>query len=89
MCPINSKTVIYLYKGGVINEAWIWINGQYVWHSPHQVWWWHPHGYGRDEPIDVSQFIKPGESNTIAIRLWNKAEVGGLIRRGFLWTPNA
>lgn len=79
---------VHLYMGGVINEAWIWINGRYVWHSPHKVWWWHPHGYGRDEPIDVSEYLKPGKSNTIAIRLWNRAEVGGLIRRGFFWTPN-
>ena len=41
----------------------------------------------RQTPIDVTTFVKAGKINTIAIRLWNKAEVGGLIRRGFFWSP--
>jgi len=24
----------------------------------------------------------------VAIRVWNDAEIGGLFRRGFLWSPN-
>ncbi len=69
--------------GGAINEPWIWINGRYAHHEPHKVWWWHPHGFD----IDITDFIEPGKDNTIAIRLWNKAEVGGLFRRGFFWSP--
>jgi hypothetical protein len=74
---------ISFHCGGAINEAWIWINGQYVFHSPHKVWWWHAH----DFDIDLTDFVEAGKENTIAIRLWNKAEVGGLFRRGFFWSP--
>ncbi|NQU09395.1 DUF4838 domain-containing protein [bacterium] len=73
---------VKFHCGGALNEAWIWVNGQYAGHSEHKIWWWHPH----DFEIDVTALVKPGK-NTIAIRVWNKAELGGLFRRGFLWSP--
>jgi hypothetical protein len=36
--------------------------------------------------VDATGKVKSGQ-NVIAIRVWNNAEVGGLIRRGFLWAP--
>jgi hypothetical protein len=82
----TGKTINF-YLGGAMNEAWIWINDKYVLRTPHRVWHHHPHDFGREEPINVTDFVKAGQRNTIAIRLWNKAEVGGLIRRGFFWSP--
>ena len=73
-----------LYLGGVINEGWVWINGQYVGHRGHALWW-----AGRDAlemEVDVTGKVKPG-TNLIAIRVWNNAEIGGLYRRGLLYTP--
>lgn len=72
-----------LYIGGAINEAWVWVNGKYAGHKPFKLWW------GRDHSIDldVSGLVEPGRSNTIAIRVWNNADVGGMYRRGFLWSP--
>ena len=72
-----------LHLGGALNEAWVWVNGQYVGHQPHKVWWWHPHSFD----MDISDLVEPGKTNTVAIRIWNKAELGGLFRRGFLWSP--
>ena len=28
-----------LHLGGVVNEGWVWINGQYVGHREHKIWW--------------------------------------------------
>ena len=72
------------WGGGAINEAWVWVNGQYAGHKPHKIWWRSPH----DFDFDVAKLVRPGEKNTIAIRVWNSAEPGGLYRRGFFWSPN-
>jgi len=71
-----------LWLGGLINEGWVWVNGEYAGHKKHKIWWHHWH----DLELDVSELIKPGE-NVIAVRVWNDAEVGGMHRRGFLWSP--
>ena len=43
---------------------------------------------GKNEiDFDVSEFVRPGK-NTIAIRIWNDVEIGGMLNRGFLWSPN-
>ncbi len=78
-----GKTVKF-WSGGMINEGWVWVNGQYVGHKPHAIWWMGPHG----REFDVTAQIRPGR-NTIAIRVWNDAEIGGLLGRGFFWSPNA
>lgn len=65
-----------------MDEAWVWINGEYAGHRPHRIWWRGPH----DFDLDVTKLVKPGK-NMIAIRIWNDAEFGGLFRRGFFWSP--
>ncbi|MFW6060466.1 MAG: DUF4838 domain-containing protein [Phycisphaeraceae bacterium] len=77
--PVN------LYLGGIINEGWVWVNGQYVGHRDHLLWWHHRHAVD----FDVTDMIEPGETNTIAVRVLNDPdEMGGLYRRGFLYSPN-
>lgn len=73
-----------LHLGGVINEGWVWINGQYAGHRDWKLWWQGRKGLEMD--VDASGKVKVGP-NVIAIRIWNNAEIGGLFRRGFLWTP--
>lgn len=73
-----------LHLGGIINEGWVWINGNYAGHRPWQLWW-----AGRDAlemDMDVTGKVKAG-NNIVAVRVWNDAEIGGLFRRGFLWAP--
>jgi hypothetical protein len=73
-----------LHLGGVINEGWVWINGQYAGHRPWYLWW---AGTERLEmEVDATGKVKAGK-NVIAIRVWNNAEIGGMYRRGFLWAP--
>jgi hypothetical protein len=74
-----------LHLGGVLNEGWVWINGQYSGHRPWVLWW-----TGRDQKemdVDVTGKVKAGD-NVVAVRVWNNAEIGGLFRRGFLWAPS-
>ena len=37
--------------------------------------------------FDVTELVEPGRRNTVTIRVWNDAEIGGLYRRGFFWSP--
>ena len=75
--------LIHFYCGGAINEAWVWINGEYAGHKNHAIWWMG----GHDFDLDITKYVKFGEKNLIAIRIWNNSEIGGLYRRGFLWSP--
>jgi len=81
--PANfaGKPIIF-HCGGVMNEGWVWINGQYAYHDPFALWWLHPH----DFEVDVTKLVKPGR-NTLAIRVWNNADIGGMYRRAFFYTP--
>jgi len=73
---------IHFWCGGALNEAWIWINGEYAGHHEYREEW-HPYGFN----LEVSDLVKPGEHNTIAIRVWNNSNLGGLYQRGFFWLP--
>jgi len=70
---------------GLINEGWIWVNGEYVGHRPWAAWWrlvLHPADF------EIADKLRPGEKNTIAIRVLNDPdEMGGLYRRGFVYVP--
>jgi len=79
-----KKSEMRLLIGGVINEAWVWVNGQYAGHRPHKIWWSGPH---ESFESDVTEFIKPGDENVITLRVYNNGEVGGMLRRGFLYAP--
>ncbi len=74
---------IKFWCGGTIDEGWVWINGKYAGHKTSSVWWYHNHAF----ELDVTDLIEPGRKNTIAIRVLNPADIGGLFRRGFFWSP--
>jgi hypothetical protein len=73
-----------LHLGGVINEGWVWINGEYLGHRPWMLWW--EGREAKEMDVDATGKVKAGD-NVVAVRVWNNAEIGGLLRRGFLWTP--
>ena len=73
---------VHFWCGGALNEAWIWVNGEYAGHHEYREEW-HPYGFN----VDVSEFVKPGKQNKIAIRVWNNSNLGGLYQRGFFWSP--
>jgi len=76
---------LHFYTGSAINEAWVWVNGKYAGHKPHGLWWMQGNGFD----LDVTRLIQPGRENIVAIRVWNDADVGGISRRGFFWSPSA
>ena len=82
--PDAVNKPLKLHLGGVINEGWVWINGNYVGHRPWKLWWEGREGLEMD--VDATGKVKPGD-NVIAVRVWNNAEPGGMLRRGFLWAP--
>ncbi len=77
---------IQLYLGGIINEGWVWVNGEFAGHREEMIWWTRASTEGVSFP--VGDLIRPGERNTLAVRVLNHPdEVGGLFRRGFLYVP--
>lgn len=73
-----------LYLGGLINEGWVWVNGDYAGHKAHKLWWGGPH----DLDLDITSLARPGAENSVTIRVWNDADIGGLYRRGFVYALN-
>jgi len=74
---------IVLFVGGLNDQGWFWINGKYAGSQPfHQYWMrWLYH-----QEIDVTSCVQPGE-NTLAVRVYNQQNFGGIFRRCFLYAP--
>lgn len=77
---------LQLFLGGVLNEGWVWINGNYAGHRDWKLWW--AGTESKQMRVDVTGLVREG-SNVLAVRVWNDAEIGGLFRRGYLWSPIA
>ena len=44
-----------LYCGGALNEACVWVNGEYAGHKPHSIWW-----MGQNEfELDLTELARP------------------------------
>lgn len=73
---------VTLHLLGLLNEGWVWVNGEYAGHRPEVVWW-----NSRNQlTLPVGELLKPGK-NQITFRVLNQPdEVGGIFRRGFLHT---
>jgi len=80
---------VMLYAPALEAEGWVWVNGQYVGRRPFIDTWIRPIVM----ELDVTDAIKPGETNTIAIRTTTCFAPGqapaGLVSRLFLYTPTA
>ncbi len=75
---------VFLQGMGVVNEAWVWVNGRYAGRRPYIMPWFRPHHL----ELDVSRLIKPGESNRIAVRVLCNFDVwgaNGIYERMFLY----
>jgi len=71
----------------VVTEAWCWANGHYAGHRPYQEAYVRPAAM----ELDVTQFIRPGETNVIAIRVDTSLSAAqaaeGMQSRALLYTP--
>ncbi len=72
--------------GGVFGKMLIWVNGEFAHYRPWKGPWW-TLKMNTAFDIDVTDVIKPGQTNTITIRVDNEFEWGGLFRRMFLYAP--
>lgn len=84
----SGKNIV-LYAPTLEQEGWVWVNGQYVGHRPLEDTWLRP----TVMELDVTDAIKPGESNVIAVRVGTSfapAQMpAGLVSRLFLYAPKA
>jgi len=84
--PASAKgKKVFIYAPAVETEAWVWMNGQLVGHRPYIPAYVRPN----EIDMDVTQALKPGERNCVAIRVHtglNAAQAGGgLSSRVFLY----
>ena len=80
----DTDRPVALYAPAIVNEAWLWVNGEYIGHRAYQQPWYRPQPF----EADVTQGIKPGETNQITLRvLCNYENFGanGIYKRMFLY----
>ena len=80
----RGKKVI-LFAPGDVEEAWCWVNGEYVGHHPLHSAWWRQFSH----EFDVSKQIRPGRKNQITFRVLCGEQyfgVSGIFRRMFLYS---
>ena len=75
---------IWLFAPAVVNEAWVWVNGQYAGHRAHSMPWFRPESV----ELDITPMIRPGRRNQITFRVLNNVDVfgaSGIYERMFLY----
>ena len=70
---------------GLMNEAWLYINGDLVAHRDFPAMWWNS-DYKFEWDVDLSSHVAAG-ANTITLRINNPHPMGGVFRRPFLYQP--
>ncbi len=83
--PAFAGRDMKLFLGGIVNEGWVWVNGEFAGHREQVLWW-----TSKRHPFEISigHLLRPGEPNALAIRVLNLPdEMGGLYRRGFVYAP--
>lgn len=73
-----------LFVGGLNEQGWFWCNGRLAGAQPFHGYWmrWQYH-----HEVDLTHFIKFGTENTLAVRIFNEQNFGGLFRRCFIYAP--
>jgi hypothetical protein len=85
-----EKTVLY-FPSLIARAMQIWINGKAlvfdngkykdeIWRGPSYFWF----NYDHQQEFDITPYIKPGEKNTIAFRVFKSFDHGGTYDRVFL-----
>jgi hypothetical protein len=77
----------WLCAPAVVNEAWVWVNGQYAGHRPYQMPWFRP----QPVDLDLTPFLRPGQRNQITLRVLNNIDVfgaSGIYERMFLYAKD-
>lgn len=88
--PASAKgKTVKLYAPVVVDEAWVWVNGEYAGHRGY----FEPYTRPCPVDLDVTNLMKPGQRNTIAVRVstsTNRSQAAeGMASRLWLWSPKA
>jgi len=81
--PPRMGNAVRLCLPAVVNQAWVWVNGQYVGRSNYMQAWFRP----AEADLDITPCLKPGD-NTIALRVLCTEDyfgANGLYERPFLY----
>ena len=87
---VAKKKHRYLFFAAVDEEAWVYVNGRLIFEhsiastglSPDELWM-------KPFSVDVSDAIKPGRANTIAVRVFNESGMGGVYKPVHLVAGNS
>ena len=75
----------WLFCPAVVNEVWVWVNGQVAGHMGYMQPWFRPH----ELDLDISKFIRAGKNNQVTLRVvCNDDNFGanGIYERLFLYS---
>ena len=75
MPPKPKHVAVEIRFKGVDESAWVWLNGKYV--GDHDIG---PNGWNQPFLLDITNEIKWGQKNLIAVRAMNTAAAGGIWR---------
>jgi len=82
-----AEKSIWLCAPSVVNEAWVWVNGQYAGHRAHSMPWFRPHSV----ELEITPMVRPGR-NQITFRVLNNIDVfgaSGIYERMFVYARDA
>jgi hypothetical protein len=83
-----SGKSIWLFAPAVVNEAWVWVNGQYAGHRAHKMPWFRP----QPVELDITSMVRAGQKNQITFRILNNIDVfgaSGIYERMFVYSREA
>ncbi len=69
----RTQESVWLLAPAVVNEVWVWVNGQYAGHRPYLMPWYRPQAL----ELEITPFIKPNTKNQITFRVLNNIDVWG------------
>ena len=72
---VTTGTNVTLVADGVDEEAWVWINGEYVGQHAEG-----PIGWNRPFRFNVAKELKWGETNVLVVRVNDSANGGGIYK---------
>jgi len=82
--PSAPRKGVRLFCPAVVNQAWVWVNGQYAGRTPYMSPWGRP----QELDMEIGPYLKPGLPNLIALRVRCDEDffgVNGLYERPFLY----
>jgi hypothetical protein len=83
---VDAGKTVKLLCPAMNNQAWMWVNGQYVGRTEFKQGWFRP----QELEMDLTSYLKPGK-NVIALRVLSHEEyfgANGLYERPFLYMKN-